>query len=214
MLNRFLFQKIDNSPLIIFRIFLGILIACEGFGAIMTGWVRRTLVEPAFTFNFIGFEFLQPLPGMGMYFYFALMGVLGIMIAIGYKYRWSTVAFALLWWGVYLMQKTSYNNHYYLLALIASIMCFLPAHRAYSIDAKQNPEIRSDGMYAYVKWVIILQLFIVYTYAAVAKLYGDWLDFTFLKLLMEGKSHKVADRGARLFSARAADVRRGWSPSS
>ena len=189
MLNRFLFQKIDNSPLIIFRIFLGILIACEGFGAIMTGWVRRTLVEPAFTFNFIGFEFLQPLPGMGMYFYFALMGVLGIMIAIGYKYRWSTVAFALLWWGVYLMQKTSYNNHYYLLALIASIMCFLPAHRAYSVDAKQNPEIRSDGMYAYVKWVIILQLFIVYTYAAVAKLYGDWLDFTFLKLLMEGKSH-------------------------
>ena len=189
MLNRFLFQKIDNSPLIIFRIFLGLLIASEGFGAIMTGWVRRTLVEPQFTFNFIGFEWLQPLPGMGMYFYFALMGVLGLFIAFGYKYRWSMVAFALMWWGVYLMQKTSYNNHYYLLALIASIMCFLPAHRAYSIDAKKNPALQTDGMFAYVKWIMVLQLLIVYTYAAIAKLYGDWLDFTFLKLLMESKSH-------------------------
>ena len=189
MLNRFLFQKIDNSPLIAFRIFLGILIACEGYGAIITGWVRRTLIEPQFTFNFIGFEWLQPLPGMGMYFYFALMGTLGLLIAVGYKYRWSMIAFALLWWGVYLMQKTSYNNHYYLLALIASLMCFLPAHRAYSVDARLNPAIRSGSMYAYVKWGIILQLFIVYTYAAIAKLYPDWLDFTFLRLLMEGKSH-------------------------
>ena len=189
MLNRFLFQKIDNSPLIIFRIFLGILIACEGFGAIITGWVRRTLVEPQFTFSFIGFEWLQPLPGMGMYFYFALMGALGLLIAAGYKYRWSMIAFTLLWWGVYLMQKTSYNNHYYLLALVAFLMCFLPAHRAYSIDARLNPAIRNDAMYAYVKWIIILQMFIVYTYAAIAKLYGDWIDFTFLKLLMESKSH-------------------------
>lgn len=98
------------------------------------------------------------------------------------------LAFALLWWGVYLMQKTSYNNHYYLLALVSSLMVFLPAHRAYSIDARKNPAIRTDTMYAYVKWGIILQLFIVYTYAAIAKIYGDWIDFTFLKLLMEGKS--------------------------
>lgn len=189
MLNRFLFQKIDNSPLIVFRMLFGFLIACEGFGAIATGWVRRTLIEPQFTFNFIGFEFLQPLPGNGMYFYFALMGLLGVFIMIGFKYRFSMLAFALLWWGVYLMQKTSYNNHYYLLALISSIMVFMPAHRSYSIDAKMHPDIRSDGMFAYVKWIMVLQMLIVYTYAAIAKFYGDWLDFTFLKLLMESKSH-------------------------
>ena len=189
MLNRVLFQKIDNSPLIIFRIFFGLLVAAEGFGAISTGWVRRTLVEPHFTFNFIGFEFLQPLPGNGMYFYFAAMGLLGIFITLGYKYRLSIISFTIMWWAVYLMQKTSYNNHYYLLALISSIMCFLPAHRAVSIDARQNPGILSDSMYAFIKWGIILQLFIVYTYAAIAKLYADWLDFTFLKILLESKAH-------------------------
>lgn len=189
MVNRFFFQQMDNSPLIIFRIFFGILIACEGFGAIATGWVRRTFIETKMNFNFIGFEFLEPLPGVGMYIYFAIMGVLGICIALGYKYRFSMISFAILWWAVYLMQKTSYNNHYYLLALMATIMCFLPAHRSNSIDAELQPEIRTNAMYAYVKWIMVFQMFIVYTYAALAKLYGDWLDFTFLKILLESKSH-------------------------
>ena len=40
----------------------------------------------------------------------------------------------------------------------------------------------------WVRWTIILQLFIVYTYASVAKLYGDWLDFSIIELLMKSKS--------------------------
>ncbi len=183
----FLFKKIDNSQLVIFRVFYGFLICCETYGALITGWVRRVLAAPTFTFSFIGFEWLQPLPGNGMYVYFFIMGTLGIMIMLGYKYRFSALAFALLWAGVYLMQKTSYNNHYYLLFLLAFIMAFLPANRNFSLDAKLNPKIRTDYMFNYVRWTIILQLFIVYTYAAAAKLYADWLDFTFIEVLMGSK---------------------------
>tara|TARA_R110000868_G_scaffold1647_1_gene13238 strand:+ start:7973 stop:9292 length:1320 start_codon:yes stop_codon:yes gene_type:complete len=187
MLDRFLFKQIDNSPLLIFRIFFGILVSLECYGAIITGWVKRNLVDPQFTFTFIGFEWLQPLPGLGMYFYFIVMGTLGICIALGYKYRYSIIAFALLWTGVYLMQKTAYNNHYYLLILIAAIMAFLPANKDYSLDARSNPALRSNKMYAYVKWIIVLQLLIVYTYASLAKLYGDWLDFSIIQLLFKNK---------------------------
>ncbi|QLG44840.1 HTTM domain-containing protein [Costertonia aggregata] len=188
MLNRFLFTKIDNSPLLIFRIFFGLLIAAECYGAIVTGWVKRTLIEPKFTFNFIGFEWLQPLPGNGMYFYFFAMGTLGIFVALGYKYRFSIISFTLLWTGAYLMQKTAYNNHYYLLVLISGMMVFLPANKNYALDAKFKPSIKTNGMYSYVKWVIVLQLLIVYTYASVAKLYGDWLDFSMIKVLMTPKT--------------------------
>ena len=189
MLNRFLFRNIDNSSLIIFRIFFGILISLECYGAILTGWVRRTLIEPSFTFTFIGFEWLQPLPGNGMYFYFFAMGTLGIFISLGYKYRFSIISFTLLWTAVYLMQKTSYNNHYYLLALISFIMIFMPANTSYSLDARQNATIRKDYMPSYVKWAVVLQLFVVYTYASIAKLYGDWLDFSIIKILMQGRAH-------------------------
>jgi hypothetical protein len=144
-------------------------------------------MDPEFTFNFIGFNWLQPLPGPGMYLYFLVMGTLGICIALGYKYRFSILAFTLLWTAVYLMQKTAYNNHYYLLVLISLIMSFLPANKDYSMDVRINPSIRSNHMSAYIKWAIVLQLLIVYTYASVAKLYGDWLDFSIIEILFKNK---------------------------
>ena len=188
MLNRLLFTEVDNSPLLIFRVFFGILIALESYGAIATGWVKETLIDPKFTFTFIGFEWLQPIPGNGMYFYFFIMGTLGIFIALGYKYRFSIITFTIMWFAVYLMQKSSYNNHYYLLALISFFMCFFPSNRNYSIDARRNSAIQNNSMYSYVKWIIILQLFLVYTYASIAKLYGDWLDFGIIEILMKDKA--------------------------
>ena len=187
MLNRLLFQRIDNSSLIIFRVFFGILISLECFGAIATGWVNRNLIAPKFKFPFIDFDFLQPLPGNGMYFYFGIMGLMGICIALGFKYRASMITFTTMWTATYLMQKTAYNNHYYLLILISLIMCFFPAEKSRSIDVKLNPKIESNAMYAYIKWIVVLQLFIVYTYASIAKIYGDWLDFSTIAVLMHSK---------------------------
>lgn len=187
MLNRLLFQRIDNSSLIIFRIFFGILISLECFGAIATGWVNRNLIAPKFKFPFIDFDFLQPLPGNGMYFYFGIMGLMGICIALGFKYRASMITFTTMWTATYLMQKTAYNNHYYLLILISLIMCFFPAEKSRSIDVKLNPKIESNAMYTYIKWIVVLQLFIVYTYASIAKIYGDWLDFSTIAVLMHSK---------------------------
>src|SRR5690606_13101658 len=127
-MNKFLFKHIDNSGLIIFRVVFGLLITLEAFGAIATGWVRRVLITPEFTFSFIGFEWLQPLPGNGMYFYFALMGIFGLMVMLGYKYRLGIIGYTILWAGVYFMQKSSYNNHYYLLLLLLLFMAILPAN--------------------------------------------------------------------------------------
>lgn len=178
-----LFQPIDNAPLIIFRIFFGFLLAVECFGAIATGWVKRVMIDPVFTFSHIGLEWLQPLPGNGMYYYYAVMGVCGLLVMLGYKYRLSLLLFTVMWWGVYLMQKTTYNNHYYLLGLIAIIMLMLPAHRYASLDAKSNPQIRSLSMPKWCSLVMIVQVAIVYFFAAIAKFYPGWLDGTFPRIM-------------------------------
>ncbi len=180
-----LFRPIDNAPLVIFRIFLGFLLACETFGAILTGWVKSNLIDPKFTFSHIGMEWLQPLPGNGMYWYFATMGIFGLLVMIGYKYRWSIGLFTLLWAGAYFMQKTSYNNHYYLLLLVCFIMLFLPAHRYASVDAKLNPSLKKLTMPAWCSLVMILQVSIVYFYATLAKFYPGWLDGTFTHDLLD-----------------------------
>lgn len=187
MLNKFLFKYIDNSSLIVFRIIFGFLCFAESVGAIFTGWITKTLVEPKFTFTFIGFEWLQPLPGNWMYVYYAVMGIFGLLIMVGYKYRFSAFMFFIMWCGVYFMQKSSYNNHYYLLVLLSGIMVILPAHKYASLDVKQNPKLKSIAMPAWCKWIFVIQLFILYTYASKAKLYLDWLDLSVPTSLMEAK---------------------------
>ena len=188
-MDKFLFKHIDNSGLIIFRIIFGLLCFLESFGAILTGWIKRTLIEPDFTFTFIGFEWLQPLPGNLMYAYYIVMAIFGLLIMVGYKYRFSMLMFALMWTATYLMQKSSYNNHYYLLCLLSFIMVILPANRYASIDAKLNPSIRNISMPSWCKWIFVIQLFILYTYASIAKLYPDWLDASVAELLMKGKAN-------------------------
>ena len=188
---RFLFRRIDNSALIVFRIAFGLLIFLESVGAILTGWVTRNIVQPKFTFSFIGFEWIQPLPGNGMYIYYIVMGVFGLLVMVGYKYRLSMIAFTLMWTATYLMQKSSYNNHYYLLMLLSAIMVFLPANRYFSIDARLKPEIKKISMPQWCSWVFIIQMFIVYTYASIAKMYPDWLDTSVMEVILRGKRNYV-----------------------
>ena len=188
-MRKFLFKHIDNSGLVVFRIVFGLLCFLESVGAVFTGWVKRTLIEPDFTFSFIGFEWLQPLPGNWMYAYYITMGLFGLLIMVGYKYRVSMLMFAIMWTATYLMQKSAYNNHYYLLFILSFLMVFLPAHRYASIDAKLKPSIKQISMPSWCKWIFVIQLFILYTYASIAKLYPDWLDTSVIELLMRGKAN-------------------------
>ena len=188
-MTKFLFKQIDNTGLSLFRVVFGLLITLEAFGAIATGWVRRVFVDPDFTFNFIGFDFLQVLIGEGMYLYFVLMGILGIFVMLGYKYRIAMFSYAILWTTVYLMQKTSYNNHYYLMVLLCWIMAFLPVNKRYSLDVKFNSSFKSIAVSQWVKWVLVLQVGIVFTYGSIAKWYPDWIHGTAPGVLLQSKSH-------------------------
>lgn len=174
-----------------FRIIFGILVTAECWGAIATGWVERAFIIPQHTFPFIGFEFLQPLPGNGMYYYYGVMGLCGVFIALGLFYRLNISLFALLWTASYLMQKTNYNNHYYLLVLLSFLMVIVPAHRYASYDVKRKPGIRSLTC---PRWCILLfavQMSLVYFYAGIAKLNPDWLAANPMTTWMKAKSDFV-----------------------
>lgn len=171
-----LYQPVDNAPLIVFRFFFGLLMCAESWGAILTGWVRRTFVDVQFTFNFIGFDWLQCLVGTQAYAFYFVMGVLGLMIAFGVYYRAAIVAFTIMWGMTYLGQKTQYNNHYYLVWLISIIFCFLPANVDKSLDVNRGRVARRHHHGAWIRYVIITLITIVYIYASVAKWNSDWIQ--------------------------------------
>lgn len=189
MKTDFLYRPVDIAPLAVFRILMGILMAAEGFGAILTGWVRANYVEPEFTFHFIGFDFLHVLVGPQAYVVYALLGFAGLGIALGYRYRLCAGIYTVLWAAVYFGQKTSYNNHYYLLMLVNVLLWIVPAHRAVSLDVRSGRVAPLQAVPYWTKWVFKFLLLIVYTYAAIAKLYPDWLEGTPVRIFLS----KAAD---------------------
>lgn len=179
-IQKLFFKQIDISPLIVFRILFGLLMVTECWGAIGTGWVKETFVDPQFTFTFMGFEWTQFLLGKTMYVYFIIMGVFAWGVALGYRYRISSIVLAIMWTLVYFMQKSHYNNHYYFAAIIAIIMCFVPANRYYSLDVKQKRVQESQTCDYWCLWIFAAEITILYTYAAIAKFYPGWINGDFI----------------------------------
>ncbi len=180
MYNDFLYRKVDNSTLVIFRIFFGLFVTLECWGAIFTGWVNANFVEPQISFSFIGFEWTNAFLGQEMIYLYGLMGLMGILIASGFLYKLSTLIFALCWTLSYLMQKTSYNNHYYLFMLVSWAMVFMPAHRFFSIDSLLFSKIKGTKCSIWVYLFFMFQMGIVYFFAAINKIYPGWFNGDFL----------------------------------
>jgi vitamin K-dependent gamma-carboxylase len=171
----FLFRRIDNSGIAAFRIVFGIIIVVETLGAILTDWVEDIFVQPAYVFNYIGLEWIKPLPGNGMYYYYVIMALLGLAIGAGYYYRIASILFAFMWWGAYLMQKAHYNNHYYLMILLAFIMVVVPAHHRCALDVRRGAVNEETTCPAWCHYILVFQFSVVYIFAGIAKINPDWL---------------------------------------
>lgn len=123
-----------------------------------------------------------------MYIHFSLMAICGIMVMLGFYYRLGIAGFTVLWTLVYWMQKSAYNNHYYFLILLCLFMLILPAHAYASLDAKRKNAVVSTNCPRWCLNIFILQMWIVYTFAALHKFYPGWLEGEFIEMNFNGKS--------------------------
>ena len=182
-----LFTPVSNRPLIFFRILFGGVMAAEALGSLFTGWVKETWIDTQRNFPFIGFEALHAMHGEWMYGYYALLALCAILVMLGLFYRPASLLMAVLWTGTYLGQKTHYNNHYYLMALVCWAMALLPAHRRRSLDAARGAAVEERTWPAWQHWAFIFQIACVYFFAALAKVNKDWLQAMPLKLWLPHK---------------------------
>lgn len=187
--NSWLFDAVDNSGLVLFRALLGFLLFSEALGALVSGWVTRVFVDTKMTIPFLGFEWLaETLHGPIMYGWYAALCIFGLLVMLGYKYKLSITAYGILWWAVYLSQKSHYNNHYYLMVVMCFVMLLLPAHRYFSIDSFKNANFRKISCPRWCYVLLIGLFWIVYTYASINKIYPDWLQAVPLKIWFKQKS--------------------------
>ncbi|HKY43073.1 MAG TPA: HTTM domain-containing protein [Pyrinomonadaceae bacterium] len=170
-----LFEPVDISFLVFFRIVFGGIMLWEVYRYFTYGWITRYFVEPVVTFTYYGFSWVKPWPGRGMYIHFLVLGLAAACVMVGFLYRIAAPVFFLAFTYFFLLDQTRYLNHFYLVCLISFLMCFLPAERAFSVDALLRRKIRSDVVPAWTLWLLRAQVGIPYFYGGIAKLNSDWI---------------------------------------
>lgn len=173
LLTRIL-APVDMASLIAFRV---------GFGAIAVWWAVDYLVRgrmhvaylvPKFHFTYLGFDWVQPWPGAGLYLHFILLALAGAAIAVGFLYRAATIAFAVGFTYVLLLDRTNYQNHYYLLLLVSWLMTLLRLNGMMSVDVLQGIAKRRATVPQWMLWLARFHIGLPYFFGGVAKLEADW----------------------------------------
>lgn len=172
-----LHTRVDGASLAVFRMLFGGLMAVGALRFMLSGWVRILYVEPTFFFSYPGLSWWKPWPEWGLYLHFGVVAVSALFTALGLYYRASVAVFTLTFAAAQLWDVTNYLNHYYLVVLLGALLCVVPAHATWSLDARRSARVRAlEGRVpAWAVYLIRAQIGIVYFYAGLAKLGHDWL---------------------------------------
>lgn len=168
-------RPVDIASLAAFRIIFGLVMFVGCARLIASGWIDTMYVEPHWFFTYPGFDWVRPWPAWGMYLHYAVLAMLALAIATGAFYRVVMPLFTLGFLYTQLVDVTNYLNHHYLVVLLGTLLSCLPAHAAWSLDARRTPALRRVTIPAWMIWLVRFQIGVVYTFAGLAKLKVDWL---------------------------------------
>src|SRR5947209_74936 len=169
------FAPIDIASLVFFRIGFGLLMVWEVCRYFRNESIYHFWLEPKFLFKYYWFSWVHPWPGNWLYIHWALIGVLALLVALGFLYRISATLLFLSYAYFFLLDEARYLNHTYLICLYCLLLAVVPAHRTCSIDAHIRPKLRSNFAPAWCLWLLRFQIAVVYVFAGLVKLSPDWL---------------------------------------
>lgn len=168
-------QPVSPLSLAVFRMAVGAMLLWDCWRFIKHERIERYWIQPDFYFTYPGFHWVAPLPEPWIWVAWLGMGLFALLVMLGLFYRVSIVALTVLFSYFFLLDKTEYLNHFYLAILFLILLCFLPAHRALSLDAKLFPRVRRGSVPCASIVVLRLQMEIMLIYAGLVKLTPDWL---------------------------------------
>lgn len=168
-------DPVDGDLLVYFRIVFGIVAGSWVVKQVVSGAVEAFYIQPRFHFHYFGFEWVQPFSAAWTHLEFLAMGIAAGLITIGAGYRAATIVFAVGFTHLFLLDKCLYQNHYYLICLVAWLMILVPANRQLAVDAHFRSNIRSTQVPKRAIWLLRFQIALPYFYGGIAKLNADWL---------------------------------------
>jgi vitamin K-dependent gamma-carboxylase len=151
----------DGASFAFVRAAFGAVIAYHALHYLATGRIERLYLEPPLHFRYLFFEWVAPLPGIGVHLAHVAMGLAGIALALGLRARLAAAIVCVVWAYAFLLEQARYLNHAYLIGLLAFVFALVPT--------------RAGGVPRWGLRLLQLQLAIPYVYGGLAKLEPDWL---------------------------------------
>ena len=151
----------DGASLGAFRAGLGLLLAASAARFAARGWVEALYLTPAWRFAWVPWAVCPP--AAGLYGLLALVGLGGLLLAVGWRPRLSLAVALGAFVYLELLDKALYLNHYVLITLLGLTLLLAPAPLA--------------GPWAprWLLWLLRTEVGLVYTWAGLHKLNADWL---------------------------------------
>ena len=201
-------QQVDGASLAAFRICFGLVMLAHAIKYLIpqggTSLKDYLYHETTFNFTYPGFGWVQSLPEPFWTYLFVLMAIAALGVTLGVFYRTCAVALFATYSYIFLSEMAKYNNHYYLMCLLALLLAMVPADRRFSVSAWLKQRNGKPLSYTVPFWTVALlrtQLFIVYFYGGLAKLDADWLT----GIPMIGKGEEVLAYWTPLLNLPAVD---------
>uniref|UniRef100_A0A8D8HN44 Vitamin K-dependent gamma-carboxylase n=1 Tax=Culex pipiens TaxID=7175 RepID=A0A8D8HN44_CULPI len=110
---------------------------------------------------------------MGVVYLVMWLGALGI--TLGYRFRLTCLMFVTSYWYVFVLDKSSWNNHSYLYGLLGTLFLFTDANKFLSFDAYKN-RTSSQEVPFWNNFILKYQFFILYFLAGLKKMCPEWLS--------------------------------------
>lgn len=174
-LRTWLAEPRDAAGLAAFRVAIGLIVCISPIRFLAYGWVDELFAKPSFFFKYTGFEWVEPLAPAAMRALFVAIAVLGAMYAAGAFFRIVAPLLFVAFAYIQLIDITNWLNHYYLVSLLLLLSSLMPLGQAYGIDAWLFPKSRRTTLPNWCTQLFRFQVGVVYFYAGMAKLTGDWL---------------------------------------
>lgn len=159
----------------VFRIGFGLLAVYSSVRFLAKGWVDSLYLDPEHHLTYPGFGWVQPWPSPWMHLHMAMLALLGGCIALGYRHRLAAALFVVGFAYTELIDAALYLNHYWYVTLAGILLVLLPVHHRWSLDARKGRVRAAQFVPVGVVWALRAQLAVVYLFAGLAKLNGDWL---------------------------------------
>jgi vitamin K-dependent gamma-carboxylase len=153
-------DPVDGSSLAVVRVALGAVGVFSAVRIFAYGWVDSLYAGPTHRFTYLGFGWV-PQPGrattIGLV---TVMGVAAGAVALGRRTRLAAAVFLVSFAWIELIDATTYLNHYWFVTLLAALFTVIPA----------GGSVARGWV-----WLLRFQVGVVYAFAGLAKLQGDWL---------------------------------------